>query len=686
MSIVSNRPYATASPAKTVNYSSDYSVSFSAFSGPAYPVFFFDTIPGDKLRFVPSLGIQSLSMDAPLFSVYDAEVSFFWLSWRSFIPSLFADFDGFDPRKAQIPVICMRTFPYDESNYTTALSSGPSDNTPGRYRNIFGSADLEYLRVSCGNPLVDSCTVYPNSLYSWLGFDPGHFAFKGNSSRGTTPPSSVMQSGPGTNLSSTLLSSESVRNGMPFLTYYFIQYMFFANWQVESLTYISPTRGYSAISRATLPGTDDLPFEARKDYFHTSKLSDLRRFLRYFSGHGHDTDDRFVPVVSYSRESATLPSSSATTYKLNFRDAKTGYSYLASYTNGAVEPVWLPCPNPCYGNAAGLFIAPYRSSYYEHWLNSKAFSSLRSVSSVEVRDGKLLIDDLIQVDHLRKYLANGILNNANYRSWVSANFDVTPRRDIHTPQYLGSFRQVLSANSIVAQGENLGELAGLANASSSSFQRRFNFDDYGTFMAIFTLVPRVNYIHQLRPSSRALTIAEIPAPELTATGFQPKIGSMFTDRCPVIFQDGFASNPDPNGSAYIPWPAVVNSGPAGLPSPSSLVGYELSFAGYTSEVDVCNGQLTGPLRHWNFVRDFNTGNPATGFAEADARFYSALGSVPNPNVLGGFLPYVDVFAANSVFSSFLNSSTGEFVDNFVVKFSLRGVKRRPIIKRAVPNI
>lgn len=689
MSVITNRPYATASPVKTVNYSSDYSVTFSAFSGPAYPVFFMDTIPGDRLRFVPSLGIQSLSMEAPLFSVYDAEVSFFWLSWRSFIPQLFLDFDGFDPRRAKIPIICMRTFPYNEKEIgRTPLSSGPADNTPGRYRNVIGRADGEYLRVSCGNPLVDSCTVWPNSLYSWLGFDPGHFAFKGDASRGTLPPS-LFSAYPDTLAAKqTCLSSESVRNGMPFLTYHFIQYMFFANWQVESVSYISSALGATNYRKGLPDGVNGFTDAPRSYYFHTAELGQLRRFLRYFAGQGHVDflGEEFHPIVSASTSSAELPPSNSSTFKLDYSAAKTGYSYLSSHISAKFTQLPLPCPNPCFGNAAGLFIAPYRSSYYEHWLNSRAFSSLQSVSSVEVRDGKVLIDDLIQVDHLRKYLANGILNNANYRSWVSANFDVTPRRDIHTPQYLGSFRQVLSANSIVAQGENLGELAGLANTSTSSYQRRFKFDDYGTFMAIFTLIPRVNYVHQLRPSSRALTIAELPAPELSGTGFQPKLANMFSDRCTIIMQPGFAANSDPAGPAFLPAPAVVNTGAAGLPSSKSLVGYELSYAGYTSEVDVCNGQLTGPLRHWNFVRDFNTGNPATGYAEADARFYSTLGQVPVPGALGGFNPYVDVFAANSVFPTFLNQRTAEFVDNFVVKFSLKGVKRRPIVKRAVPNI
>lgn len=690
MSVITNRPYATASPVKTVNYSSDYSVTFSAFSGPAYPVFFMDTIPGDRLRFVPSLGIQSLSMEAPLFSVFDAEVSFFWLSWRSFIPHLFLDFDGFDPRRAKIPVICMRTFPYNEQTLShSPLSTGPFDAAPGRYRNVIGTDDQGYLRVSCGNPLVDSCTVWPNSIYSWLGFDPGHFAFKGDATRGTLPPSFLSVYPDGVTAREHCLSSESVRNAMPYLTYHFIQYMFFSNWQVESVSYISSALGVTGYEKGSSGGTNGYAVEVpRSYYFHTSTLSDLRRFLRWFAGQGHVsfTNEDFHPVAAAPRFSADLPPSDSTTFKLTYDGAETGYCYLSSHITSKVVQLKLPCPNPCFGNAAGLFIAPYRSSYYEHWLNSRAFSSLRSVSSVEVRDGKVLIDDLIQVDHLRKYLANGILNNANYRSWVSANFDVTPRRDIHTPQYLGSFRQVLSANSIVAQGENLGELAGLANTSASSYQRRFKFDDYGTFMAIFTLVPRVNYIHQLRPSSRALTIAELPAPELSGTGFQPKLANMFSDRCTIVMQPGFAANPDPDGHRFLPAPAVVNTGAAGLPSAKSLVGYELSFAGYTSEVNVCNGQLTGPLRHWNFVRDFNTGNPASGYAEADARFFSSLGRIPVPEALGGFNPYVDVFAANSVFPTFLNPRTAEFVDNFVVKFSLKGVKRRPIVKRAVPNI
>ena len=689
MSIITNRPYATASPVKTVNYSSDYSVTFSAFSGPAYPVFFMDTIPGDRLRFVPSLGIQSLSMEAPLFSVFDAEVSFFWLSWRSFIPQLFLDFDGFDPRKAKIPIICMRTFPYNDKEVgRTPLSSGPADNTPGKYRNVFGTADGEYLRVSCGNPLVDSCTVWPNSLYSWLGFDPGHFAFKGDNTRATMPPTLFTPFPDNYPAKATCLSSESVRNGMPFLTYHFIQYMFYTNWQVDEVSYISSALGETHYRKGLPDGIHGFTDAPRSYYYHTTELFRLRDFLRCFAGQGHFrySNDDFHPIVAASSKPADLPPSDSSTYELDYSKANTGFSYFFMSIMSKYSHYQLPCPNPCFGNAAGLFIAPYRSSYYEHWLNSTAFNSLRSVSKVEVRNDKLLIDDLIQVDHLRKYLANGILNNANYRSWVSANFDVTPRRDIHTPQYLGSFRQVLSANSIVAQGENLGELAGLANTSASSYQRRFKFDDYGTFMAIFTLIPRVNYVHQLRPSSRALTIAELPAPELSGTGFQPKLANMFSDRCTIIMQPGFAANPDHNGTAFIPAPAVVNTGAAGLPSPKSIVGYELSYAGYTSEVNVCNGQLTGPLRHWNFVRDFNTGNPASGYAEADARFYSTLGVLPAPSTLGGFSPYVDVFAANSVFPTFLNPRTAEFVDNFVVKFSLKGVKRRPIVKRAVPNI
>lgn len=652
-----------------MNYDADYKVIFSAFAGPAYPVYYANTLPGDKLQFKPSLGIQSLSMKAPLFSVYDAEVAFFWISWRAFIPELRENFDSYDPRTALIPQFAFQSLPKPATlaaYFRTGNVAASATFADGFF------VDVDEKPLSVGNAITDRCTVFPNSLLSWFGLDPGSiFPYAGE----TSSARSAYANG-NSELLKNMTNRYGVINAMPILTYYYCQYMFYTNWQVSDVFYIDPLVGRSNSGGA-------LNSNPRTNYVRQVPRQTLRDLLSYWisSNFRSPSGSTVPPLVN---KYGSWPNPSPTNLPV---DASLPNSYASAYgsdlqwNNNSANGIQFLSNVSC-GNAAGLFIAPYRGSYYEHWINSASFDAVKTASYVTVSDGKLLIDDLIQQNKIRQYLTRGLLNSSNYRSWAFLQYHVTPRRDVHTPQYLGSFRQVLSASSIVAQAENLGELAGLAQTSDSSFFRKYKFDDYGTFLAIFTLIPRVGYLHQLRPSRRAQSIAELPAPELCGIGWQPKRIDDFTTRRP-LFRQNFTNVSDPNLTGGFP---VATPTDLAFFNPATVVGYELAFAGYTTDAPYINGELSGRLRHWAFVRDFGTGNPATSTAEIDSNFYGGSSFLPDIDVLGGFTPYCDIFAANSVFDSFFTPSTGEMVDNFVVRFEMNGRARRPIYKRAVPAL
>lgn len=609
--------------------------------GVAYPVFNISVLPGDSFGFKPYMRIDSLPLQAPLLGSMSARLAFFYLPWRALVPRLKMDIAGLNSDEVE--------FPQYLHSFTTAADTKKVDS-------------LQYL-------LQEATFSAPNSLASYLyniSRYSGCYTLDFTSPDGSTV--------------SDWASKQWSFEGFSYIMYYAVLYYYYLNRQHARFAMFN-TEIYEAQSVADgsqIYPTTHADQVARRGALLTSvALSDLEDALMQWSMGNF----RYTKSSSPSSVMQTIGAVNAGWYCPE-------YSYEPTPDIGTVAPMvdtYTSEPYRMSRDLSGLVAITLDPDMNNVYVNTPAGIAQQKFA-VSVVDNKVFIDDLLQVNALRKFTALGAFSAAGYRDWVYAQTGLTIPADETRPVYLGSMKMQVNFNAVLAtSSDGLGDLGGRSSQGDAGKFRRYNFEDFGTFMAIFSIRPHLAYADGLDLTHRMRTLTDVMVPVKQNMPWQPiHLAQLSQGNCDLLAgwnSDGISeemetpvpwdtSNADGQTSpTYELQYAIANLDPA-----SYTIGFQPAYTEYMSTVPRIKGNLQRELDYWALSRPvrYTSNRPSYPYMARDL-------SLQRPSY--NFSVYATPQDTQLAWVD--NTASAE---NFILQIVLKGSIRRIFTKRAIPTL
>lgn len=419
------------------------------------------------------------------------------------------------------------------------------------------------------------------------------------------------------------------RNGIPFYMYYSVFYHYYANWQESSFPIISSWT------------TDAFPSATTPQYYSTVTLSSLQSDLL---------------AVGLSRT------------QINLADPDRGLGLSFFGVNKATRTSAAKYP---YG---GLCMCTHRPDMLTALVSSASRDAVAAASVVDVSSGVFTVDSFIGAEKIKKYLELGFFGATGYRDWVYAQFGVTPPADCGVPSLLGYTDTYINFSTIVANSaDGLGELGARGTGHNQTRLRRFNFTEFGTLMALHTLVPVVTYGALPLLEDHNVVLSDYGSPALSAIQWQPLLRHQRVGRLPLIHTSETVTSGTSVEQSEMDYIQLTSQGLIPL---LTVEGYQPAWSDYMSDIPRSFGEVapSAPLSHWLLNRSFY-----------DVRTYERDSTAGNP------IQYSqEVYRGSSyIFPTsyqvpFVDNSPG--ASNFFVQVNLDIRARRPFAKKALPTL
>lgn len=292
----------------------------------------------------------------------------------------------------------------------------------------------------------------------------------------------------------------------------------------------------------------------------------------------------------------------------------------------------------------------------------------------ENENGTTDVTEVWYANRLQRFIDTLNLSGGRFSAWVSALWDIKPRKNADVPQYVGSYRYTMTFDDISATAESngvtLGQQASIARGFGSTNRKksariRFKSDTYGHLMCIFYIRPRVQYSTGIFPEDRYKNFADLYNWEFENVGYVDVPSIEFNALHNWVV--GNFTNPDGSN----PNRTVVDyDGTFGTPQTGyGSVGRRLAWTEVDTDIDRNYGQFTAyqDLSTWVFNREYT--NVADGTRINPSLLFTTKTSYMNPLLFN--LPFAD----QSIKSQ-----------NFRVMTHLKIAARRPKGARTQPHM
>lgn len=640
------------------NFDFTHTVSFTAAPGPIIPVMHFDTLPKDSVLIKPTIQIDSLPLKSPCLGQFEVSLDYFYMPWRAVMPELRMDVENLDPLHTLLP------------EYHGAVGIGTAYSTNG-------VDESEFMVALKGGEMneVLMTFVHQSSLENYLYHDYGYNGCYdiSDSSIGEVATKAV---------------KATTYNGIPYMLYYMAFYYYYANWQSD--TYIMYNSAYRFGATASHSSTA-LPWDSIMELRDSPNLtmqplSYLSSTITHWTNGVWTIDNDSSMIVGSTSFSNYFnwysnPQTSLSIQSLVASFVNTAWFNSAIYqdSNDNTFHLGAACsPTPMFTRWDGLVNCALMPDMRTSYIRNATRDSIRTRTAVSVQDGKVFVDDIISATRIKKYLELGGFGASGYRDWVHAQFGVTPPDLGCKPSYLGRSKFVMDFNAVIAtSSDGLGDLGGRGSDGGSFKARRYNFTDYGTFMALFTIKPIVAYRNGINLNDKKTVLAQCQAPVLDRVGWQPLMGNQLNQSSGSFRSPVLDYNYD--------FPRMIYHAPSDKPTPTNInrqyidpsqlvVGYQPAFSEYMAEVNKVYGDLATTLDYWMITRNFYREYDQYKKNEFPAPSYHQYGTFDN-NV------YVRPEDYQLAWSYSANGA-----ENFIcqIKFDIK--YKRPIGKNPIPSV
>lgn len=617
------------------------SIATTCRPGVAYPVLNTTVLPGDSFGFKPYIRVDSLPLQAPLLGSMSSRLAFFYLPWRALVPRMKLDIAGLNTDEVMLP---QYLHPFFTAGSSATVDSG------------------QYL----GQEATFSA---PNSLASYLY----------NISRYAGLYTSDFKSPEGGSAYAWALKNWSFE-GFSYIMYYSVMYYYYLNRQHSRFAMFN-TEIYEAQSvdgGSLIYPTTHADQVARRGALLTSvALSDLEDALMAWSMGNF----RYTKSAGPSSAMQEIGAVNAGWYIPE-------YSFDPTPDIGVVAPMvstYTSEPYRMSRDLSGLVattLDPDMANVYVNTPNGLAQQKF----SVSVVDNKVFIDDILQVNALRKFTALGAFSAAGYRDWVYAQTGLTIPADETRPVYLGSMKLQVNFNAVLAtSSDGLGDLGGRSSQGDAGKFRRYNFEDFGTFMAIFSIRPHLAYSDNLDLTHRMRTLTDVVVPVKQNMPWQPiHLSQLSQGNCDMLMGwhvDAVTEEME----TPIPWSISAADGTAPATyefqyAPNSMdpstftVGFQPAYTEYMSTLSRIKGNLQRELDYWALSRPVRSTSlrPSYPYMASD---------VSVPDSVYNFSPYA---TPQDTQLAWVDNSTS--AENFIVQIVLKGSMRRIFTKHAIPSL
>lgn len=338
-----------------------------------------------------------------------------------------------------------------------------------------------------------------------------------------------------------------------------------------------------------------------------------------------------------------------------------------------------------------LFCRTHVPTRLDSWLSKSGYDSLAGSVSVSAEDGNVLMTDIRFGSHELRYKELLMAGNRQYDDFLGAQFDVRVPRDLTIPMYLGSAKGGFSVGEITQTSADptgtqpLGDLAGSGNGGLRSGRRTFTFNEYGTFVVMFSLRPRNMQFQGIEPELLETTMASKMIPALDRSMFTGLLEAEQNALPPI-------SSINPDGQVLPSYKAP------GRTAFDQSAGYQPIYSEYSSRESRLLGNLATTLRYWSFARIYGAQNTlypegviekmseeiktAMGADRWDACSEAVLGTILNNAFLGpSNSPYINPLHYNQCFAA-----SGPQDENIIYQASIDIRARREKSKLNIPNM
>lgn len=189
----------------------------------------------------------------------------------------------------------------------------------------------------------------------------------------------------------------------------------------------------------------------------------------------------------------------------------------------------------------GLGIKTYLSDRFNNWLSTEwidgAGTGINEITSVDVSDGKLSMDELILSKKLYNLLNRVAISGGSYNDWQEAVYDVKTIRLAESPMYCGGMSSEIVFDEVVAnsgyQDENgtqaLGTLAGRGadKVHKGGRNLKIRIEEPSMIMCIGSITPRIFYSQGNKWWNQLETMDDLHKPGLDQIGFQELLTEEF---------------------------------------------------------------------------------------------------------------------------------------------------------------
>lgn len=639
------------------NFNLTHTVSFTAAPGPIIPVLNFDTLPKDSVSIKPTIQVDSLPLQSPCLGQFEVSLDYFFMPWRAVIPELRMDVNSLDPNSIYFP------------EYHGSIGIGIAEIDSGE-----GDSNSFQTNLKAGsyNTALMSY-VHQSSLENYLYHDYGYNGCYD------------LHSAENINDVVTLASNATRYNGIPYMMYYMCFYYYYANWQSDTYIMYNSAYRYGTTSSSSANAIPWKTLIELRDYPNATNQP-----LQYLSSaivnwtNGQYTVHVGVPMTVGDNR----PSHDFDWYRDDIARAmisnsaslvNTAWFNNLEYTDSSGNIFYLGygcSPTPMFTRWDGLVNCALDPDMRTSFIRTATRDNIRKQTAITVSDNKVFVDDIISATRIKKYLELGGFGASGYRDWVHAQFGVTPPDLGCKPSYLGRSKFVMDFNAVIAtSADGLGDLGGRGSSGDSFKTRRYNFTDYGTFMALFTIKPIVSYRNGISLNSKKRTLSQCQAPVMDRIGWQPLMGSQLNQSSATYKTTVAGLEFDmPRFIGGTEGVDPVNT-PIQYADPSrTIIGYQPAFSEYMAEVNKTYGDLATTLDYWILTRSFYRKYDQYATNEFPSPSYHQYGSFDN-----------DVYVRPEDYQlAWTQSSAG--AENFVCQIKFEMKVKRPIGKNPIPSV
>lgn len=192
--------------------------------------------------------------------------------------------------------------------------------------------------------------------------------------------------------------------------------------------------------------------------------------------------------------------------------------------------------NGSYFNQAGLGIKTYLSDRFNNWLSTEWLdgeNGINEITSIDVTDGKLSMDELILNKKLYELLNRIAISGGTYNDWQEAVYGETSIRMAESPIYEGGMSSTISFDEVVSTAETetgngsqpLGALAGRGSDKGyrGGSSIKIKCREPSMLMIIGSITPKIGYSQGNKWWTRLESMDDFHKPGLDGIAFQELI-------------------------------------------------------------------------------------------------------------------------------------------------------------------